>query len=480
MDAWRLIRGGYCMLIISIDSNSKVPMYEQIYEFIKNEIKLGNLPVRTKLPSSRNLALNLQISRSTVDLAYHQLVSEGYIESIPKSGYYVLGIGDLIHLSGSTSNMKETKADIKAKVRYDFSPFTVDISSFPFATWRKLSNQCMNDMNQDLFLLGENQGDLSLRKEIAKYLHESRGVNCDSRRIIIGAGSDYLLQLLAHLLPKHSKIAMENPTYKRAYHILQGLGFPILPIDMEEDGLSLRQLNESDGNIVYVTPSHQYPLGIVMPIKRRMELLQWAGKQDNRYIIEDDHDSEFRYIGKPIPSLQGIDTFNSVIYMGTFSRAIAPAIRVGYMVLPEELYQIYEKEYSYYSSTVSRIDQAIICEFIAGGYFERHVNKMRKRYKNKHDLLLKLLKSFGDRIRITGENAGLHFVVEFLEDMSEEEFIEKVYQGGIKLYGLNRHFITEEKAKYPTILLGYANLSESDIMNGIDLLQKILSTSDQV
>lgn len=462
------------MLIISLDQNSKVPMYEQIYEFIKNEIKTGNLSVHTKLPSSRNLASHLQISRSTVDLAYNQLVSEGYIESVPKSGYYVLNIGDLIHISNNETKPNVVKANASPKMKYDFSPFAVDISSFPFATWRKLSNQCMNDMNQGLFLLGENQGDIALRKAISNYLHESRGVNCDARRIIIGAGSDYLLQLLSQLLPQKSKICMENPTYKRAFHILNGMGFPIIPIGMREEGISLKQIEESDGNIVYVTPSHQYPLGVVMPIKNRMELIRWAAKDQNRFIIEDDHDSEFRYIGKPIPSLQGIDTFDRVIYMGTFSRAIAPAIRVGYMVLPEELYKRYQQEYYYYASTVSRIDQAIICEFILGGYFERHVNKMRKHYKNKHDLLLKALKIFGNRIRITGENAGLHLVVEFLKEVSEEDLISKAFEQRIQLYGLNRHYITQEKSKYPTILLGYANVSEDDIQNGILLLFKSL------
>lgn len=464
------------MLIISLDPNSKVPMYEQIYKFIKDEIKLGNLSVHTKLPSSRNLATHLQISRSTVDLAYNQLLSEGYIESVPKSGYYVSNIGDLIHIPNLERKSSTENTSKKQKMQYDFSPFTVDISSFPFATWRKLSNQCMNDMNQGLFLLGENQGDFSLRKAIANYLHESRGVNCDASRIIIGAGSDYLLQLLSQLLPRESKVCMENPTYKRAYHILNGMGFPIIPIEMQEEGISLSQIKQSDGNIVYVTPSHQYPLGIVMPIKRRMELIRWAANESSRYIIEDDHDSEFRYIGKPIPSLQGIDTYQRVIYMGTFSRAIAPAIRVGYMVLPEELYKKYKEEYYYYASTVSRIDQAIICEFIRGGYFERHVNKMRKHYKNKHDALLKALKVFGNKIRVTGENAGLHLVVEFLEETNEDKLIQKASEVGIQLYGLNRHYITKESSKNPTVLLGYANVSEEDIVNGIQLLYQCLYT----
>ena len=211
-----------------------------------------------------------------------------------------------------------------------------------------------------------------------------------------------------------------------------------------------------------------------MPIKKRMDLLHWAYQTQDRYIIEDDHDSEFRYKGKPIPSLQGIDQNNRVIYLGTFSRAIAPAIRMGYMVLPMELAKHYQSKLSYYASTVSRIDQAIMCRFINGGYFERHLNKMRTKYKSKHDSLIKALKIFGSSITVSGEHAGLHLVVEFKINLTEEELIQKAKESGILLYGLNRHYIKQKSSKYPTILLGFASVPEDKIEQGIQRLYECL------
>jgi len=449
-------------------------MYEQIYNYIKAEIRNGNLPYHYKLPSTRSLAANLQVSRNTVDLSYAQLVSEGYIEAVPKSGYYVAMVSDLTHIKPKPSSVTKPFPISKITYRYDFSPFAIDINTFPYNTWRKLSKNCMNEYNNDLFLLGNNQGDENLRAAIGRYLHESRGVNCSEDQIIIGAGADYLLQLLSQLFQYGkpiSSIAMENPAYRQAYKIFTGFHYRVIPIDLDHNGIRIQPLYESDADVVYVTPSHQYPIGIVMPIKRRMELLQWADKAPGRYIIEDDHDSEFRYKGKPIPSLQGIDSSGRVIYLGTFSRAVAPAIRVGYMVLPKNLLAVYKQYLYHYSSTVSRIDQYIITHFITDGYFERHLNKMRKLYKGKHDQLVQALKIFRDKISIEGENGGLHLVLRFLSNASEQEIIDAAGKKSIKLYGLWEHYITKpELPAAPSILLGYANMTEKNIQDGIHAL----------
>lgn len=462
------------MLTINLDTNSSVPLYEQIYVYIKKEIQNGTMNYQYKLPSTRSLADHLQVSRNTVDMAYSQLLSEGYIESYPKKGYYVCQMTELTQIS-----IEPKPLPLKEEIRnenflYNFSPFSIDINQFPFNTWRKLSKNCMNDNNNNLFLLGDKQGDLDLRVAIQKYLHDSRGVNCSPEEILIGAGADYLLQLLSQIITDQSIIAMENPTYKQAYRIFQGLNITTIGIPLDQSGMNVNNLKTSKANIAYVTPSHQYPLGIVMPIQRRLELLAWANEASNRYIIEDDHDSEFRYKGKPIPALQGIDSNHKVIYIGTFSRAIAPAIRIGYMVLPPQLLKVYKERYSYYTSTVSRVDQAIVASFIEGGYFERHLNRMRKVYKNKHDILINTLKIFGDKIQIHGENAGLHLIVEFLEESNESDLIKRAEQHQIKLYGLSKHFIGESTMEHPHILLGYANLSEDEIEQGIHLLYQVL------
>lgn len=461
------------MLTINLDSKSSAPLYEQIYSFLKEEIRSGGLPFQSKLPSTRNLALHLNVSRNTVDVAYAQLLSEGYIESISKKGYYVCQIEELAVPAVVAPISAVQSPKMVANYAYDFSPFAVDLDHFPYHTWKQLSKNSLSN-NNDLFLSGQNQGDEPFRSAIEQYLHQSRSVNCSKEQIIVGAGVDYLLQLLVSLLGRNRMIAMENPTYKRAHQIFTGLDCKTLPISLDEKGMNVNELEGSHADIAYVTPSHQYPLGIVMPIKRRMELLNWASEQENRYIIEDDHDSEFRYKGKPIPSLQGIDTNGKVIYIGTFSRAIAPAIRVGYMVLPYSLLEIYRNEFHYYSSTVSRIDQAILTNFIGQGYFERHLNRMRKIYKLKHDTLMEALKLFEDNIKISGENAGMHLVIQLKTSMTEEEILEKAEKKGIKLYGLSQHFIEMPKKYNPTILLGYANLSEEQIKNGINLLYNAL------
>lgn len=464
------------MFTVHLNVKSTIPLYEQLYRYIKNEIQEGILSFGDKLPSSRKLASHLQISRNTVDMAYGQLLSEGYIESIEKKGYYVCEITTLLQIPAPEKAYQHEKATTQPSISYDFSPFFIDLHHFPFNTWRKLSNQCLQE-NQHIFLQGEGQGDEQLRSAITTYLHESRSVTCTKEQILIGAGADYLLQLLVQLLPTNSTFAMENPSYTQAYRIFNGLQRNVIPIDLDSSGIHIEKLTTSLANIVYVTPSHQYPLGIVMPIKRRLELLNWANASDNHYIIEDDHDSEFRYKGKPIPALQGLDNNGKVIYVGTFSRSVAPGIRVAYMVLPPQLLECYQANYHYYSSTVSRIDQHILANFLQGGYFERHLNKMRKIYKNKHDLLIQSLKIFGDSIEIFGENAGLHLVVPIKVGLTEEEILSAAKLHGIKLYGLKEYYVNQLPSHYiPTLLIGYANLSEETIVDGIKKLYTILKS----
>jgi len=466
------------MLTIHLDTNNKTPLYEQIYQYIRSEICNGSYPCNKKLPSTRKLAAHLQISRNTVDLAYSQLLSEGYIESQPKRGYYVCPSTDLIHVSKISTRQKAKPIVLKKQYDYDFSPFAIDISSFPFATWRRLSRECMSFDNNELFLLGDRQGDLTFRESIARYLHESRSLNISPDQIIIGAGADYLLQLLSQILPAKTTIAMENPTYLRAYQIFKDHEMNIAPIPLTSNGIDLDLLAQSGANICYVTPSHQYPVGIVMPYKQRLKLLRWVNQDDCRYVIEDDHDSEFRYRGKPIPALAGMDHQEKVIYLGTFSRAIAPAIRIGYMVLPEKLLNQYHSRFSYYASTVSRVDQAILTSFISGGYFERHLNRMRKIYKSKHDTLLASLKQFGSKVTVHTEYAGLHLLVDFHFEKTEQEIFQLAESQGIRLYPLSEHYIEPARCTSPPkFLIGFGNLKESEIQEGIHKLYNILTES---
>ena len=462
-------------MTIRLRTDSDKCLYQQIYEHIRQEIREGKLLAGERLPSTRSLAEYLQVARSTVDYAYDQLLSEGYIEAKPYKGYFVCRLEGIFTMEQREMTEPEVvrpdSQEDGTQVQVDFSPYGIDMTGFPFGVWKRITKNILNDSNSELFAQGEPQGDYDLRMTISRYLHSSRGVNCRPEQIIVGAGNDYLLLLLEKILGRHVGIAMENPTYKRAYRIFQSFAYRIYTVDMDDKGMRADRLSELPVRAAYVMPSHQYPTGAVMTIGRRAELLRWAEKEPDRYLIEDDYDSEFRYRGKPIPSLQSSDKRGKVIYIGTFSKAIAPAIRVSYMVLPESLLEVYRRDCSFYSCTVSRIDQRILNEFIRDGYFERHLNKMRMHYRAKHDLLLAELEPFKKAFTISGEDAGLHLLLTAKGAVTEAQLLSAATEAGVKVYGMSENMV-ETDAPKATILLGFGSVSETDMKEGLHRLQK--------
>ena len=462
-------------LTINLQPKSGVPLYEQIYCHIKKEIQEGRIASGEKLPSTRSLCRYLEVSRSTVELAYEQLLSEGYVEAKPCRGYFAAEIEGMYRLGQEEKTETGELKKPKEVYSYDFTPNGVDLKSFPYNTWRRLSRECLSNDRAELFRLGNPQGEYGLRNAICSYLHQARGVKCRPDQLIVGAGSDYLLMLLIMIIGNRHKVALENPTYRQAYRLFENLSCEVCTVDMDKKGMMVDQLTSSGADIAFVMPSHQYPLGIVMPIRRRMELLNWAYEKENRYIIEDDYDSEFRYKGKPIPALQGYDSIGKVIYKGTFSKSIAPAIRLGYMVLPDPLLEEYRRKCFYLSSTVSRVDQLILRKFIEEGFFERHLNKTRALYKGRHDMLLSCLKEMDAEFSVSGENAGVHLLLHFNEGISEKELIRQAEEEGVKVYGLSEYFVEEDrrkKEKGAVILLGYANMGEDKIREAVHRLEK--------
>lgn len=462
-------------MTIRLRTDSDKCLYQQIYEHIRQEIREGKLLAGERLPSTRSLAEYLQVARSTVDYAYDQLLSEGYIEAKPYKGYFVCRLEGIFTMEQREMTEPEVvrpdSQEDGTQVQVDFSPYGIDMTGFPFGVWKRITKNILNDSNSELFAQGEPQGDYDLRMTISRYLHSSRGVNCRPEQIIVGAGNDYLLLLLEKILGRHVGIAMENPTYKRAYRIFQSFAYRIYTVDMDDKGMRADRLSGLPVRAAYVMPSHQYPTGAVMTIGRRAELLRWAEKEPDRYLIEDDYDSEFRYRGKPIPSLQSSDKRGKVIYIGTFSKAIAPAIRVSYMVLPESLLEVYRKDCSFYSCTVSRIDQRILNEFIRDGYFERHLNKMRMHYRAKHDLLLAELEPFKKAFTISGEDAGLHLLLTAKGAVTEAQLLSAATEAGVKVYGMSENMV-ETDAPKATILLGFGSVSEPEMKEGLHRLQK--------
>ena len=460
--------------MIPLDGRSPQPLYEQIYQYIKDEIRSGKRRAGERLPSTRMLANHLKISRCTTQMAYEQLLSEGYIESVPCKGYFIAGIEELVDLDqepapGAVFSREEEKEDCQV----DFSLRGLDLERFPFNTWRKITKNTLVDDNKEMFAAGDPQGEYGLREAVGNYLHSARGVHVRPEQIVIGAGSEYLWLLLAQILGRNRCIAMENTTYRQAFRVFSGVGMRVEPIAMDANGISAQELEKSGADIAYVMPAHQFPTGIVMPVKRRQELLAWAGAGQERYLIEDDYDSEFRYKGKPIPSLQGMDPAGKVIYIGTFSKSIAPAIRVGYLVLPEKLLAVYREKAGFYASTVSRIDQNILYQFMVQGHYERHLNRMRAIYKAKHDALLEGLKSLESQFEIRGENAGLHVVLTHKGGRAEEELVEQAKRMGVRVYGISRSLIRPEPGRFTsTVLLGYGRLSPDEIRKGTKLLEQ--------
>ncbi len=466
---------------LNIDTSGSEYIYMQIYRYIKGEIESGSLPCDAKLPSTRHLAEHLGVSRNTIDMAYGQLMDEGYIEALPKKGYYVSDIKNLMPaFADKASKGKQIALSgsrrTGSKFLYEFSPYGTDLESFPFATWRKLARDIYyDDRNFELFQAGHRQGDEDFRRAIAEYLHQSRGVRCRAEQIIVGAGTEYLLMLLTRLLGGGRIYAIEDPSYRRSYEILRQMDCRICPVPLDSQGMRVDTLRASHANIAYVTPSHHFPLGVVMPIKRRMELLNWAFESDSRYIIEDDYDSEFRYKGKPIPSLQGINQNEKVIYLGTFSKAIAPSIRVSYMVLPKPLLDIYRRNRAFDANTVARTEQRLLTDFMMQGSFERHLNKMRNIYKTKRDYLLQAFAPYRDRVQISGENSGLHLLLSFADGRSAADVIRQAAAARIHLWGLSRYYIDPRHMTLKhTIILGYGALSMQQLQTQTELLIKTL------
>ncbi len=464
-------------LLIPIDGKSKKPLYEQIYSYICGEIQDGGLRTGERLPSTRTLAQHLKVSRSTTQMAYDQLLAEGYIESRPYKGYFVAGLEELVKVErrpdGEMRLSDSGKKEQRAAGWIDFSPRGIDLESFPYNTWRKLSKNTLVDDNREFFHSGDHQGEPGLREAIRRYLHSARGVNCAAEQIIVGAGSEYLLMLLSLVLGAGNRVAMENPTYKQAYRVLCSLGYEVCPVEMDAWGMDPGFLESCRADVAYVMPSHQYPTGIVMPVRRRQELLKWAAGPGpgERYLIEDDYDSEFRYKGKPIPALQGMDPNGRVIYLGTFSKAVAPAIRVSYMVLPYRLLERYREHAGFYASTVSRIDQNILYQFLAQGHFERHLNRMRTVYKGKHDALLAAVRPLEENFIIQGEYAGLHILLTDQAGRSERQLIDLAAAAGVGVYGISGYYIRQKSSVIPsTVIIGYASLSEEDIVRGVERL----------
>ncbi len=464
------------MLSFAFSPAGHAPLYQQLYHYIRDEIQSGRLAAGEKLPSKRQLARELQLSVVTVEGAYGQLVAEGYLESRDRRGYFVLpvrwepsapaaqGAPEIPHL-----------AEERVSCRYDFATSGSDAESFPFATWARLSREVLSSRDQALLSAAHPQGVPELREAIVRHLYQFRGIRVSPEQVIVGAGSEFLSTLLVQLLGPQGGYALEDPGYHKIARIFAASGAEVFPIPLDGRGLRADRLRESGARIAHITPSHHFPLGTVMPVSRRRELLEWAGERPDRYLIEDDYDSEFRFTGRPIPALQGLDRRGKVIYLNTFAKSLAPSLRIGYMVLPPELLERYRRELLFYSSTVPSFEQYTLALFMERGHMERHIARTRNRYQQRLDAMRSALAQTGlDRFCFfSGGESGLHLLMTVRSPLSQEELTRRAAGAGVKLYPLDAYYLCEPRPGAAAFVMGYGKLTASDLQDAFSTLAAV-------
>ncbi|MDO4466672.1 MAG: PLP-dependent aminotransferase family protein [Bacillota bacterium] len=454
------------------------PIYEHIYKCIKDDILSGKLKPGEKLPSKRTLARNNSVSTITIQNAYDQLISEGYVYTEPKKGYYVAQIHEMTILN-----------PVSGKVSYDIDlpqapDFEIDFSrndyspdNFPFSVWTRLSREIMASKKSELMRVSPISGVIDLREAIAEHLHSFRGMMIDPNQIIVGAGTEYLYSLLTDLLGNDKRYVIESPGYKRLAKIYGQRGIHCHYAGMDSLGIKVEELLRNEADIAHICPNHHFPTGITMPASRRYEILAWANEKPGRYIIEDDYDSEFRTEGKPIPTLFSIDACEKVIYVNTFSKSIAPTIRISYMVLPVHLVKLFYDKLSFYSCTVSNFEQYTLAAFIKKGYFEKHINRMRLYYMRKRKQVIETIKSSAlyQYCDIIENDSGLHFLLYLHTDYSDYEIEKRLAKKKIRIKNVSNYDLIGGDAKEHYFILNYSNIEMEDIEKALAILVDILT-----
>ena len=447
-------------------------LYLDLYEKLKKQIIEGQYQSNDRFPSKRQLSEHLSLSNTTIEHAYQLLLDEGFIYSKPRSGYYVSDIESLPvrpnpyvtianeQIDGIDLNVEHNVYD------YSFNLSEIDTEHFPSHLFRKYAKEVFEDHNLDFLQRGNKQGEFELRQQIAHYLFTSRGVTAHPQQIVIGSSTEQLLNMLTDIL-EFSSFIIEKPSYPPIKQVLDKKKFKYLQVPVEKSGIQTKPIFSSNYNVLYITPSHQFPTGHVMNLKKRTQLINWAQHQTNRYIIEDDYDSEFRYFGKPIPALQSLDSQDKIIYISTFSKSIYPSCRIAYIVLPPKILDLYN-QYEYSEANTAPVHiQRIIAQFMSSGSFERHLNKMRKIYKEKLTFILNALSPYEEQLKVDGALTGMHFTLTVLNGLSMEECIDRAKHHSLKL--TSYQFDDDVKIK-PKFIIGFGGIPKEQLKSHTDAL----------
>ncbi|MEM6251831.1 MAG: PLP-dependent aminotransferase family protein [Cyanobacteria bacterium P01_D01_bin.156] len=478
-------------LALVIDTALPQPLHQQVYSQLRQAILSGRLQPGQRIPASRALAKSLGLSRTTVTQGYDQLIDEGYLQTRPGAGTYVCELPERlleIQTVEQTSLVsREITLSAYGQRVHDASPRpvqqTFDISFrygqpaldlFPTELWGKLLSKHCRSVSGWLGYAKDAYGYPPLRQAVAQYLCRARAVQCTPEQVMITNGSQQALSLITRLLVNpDDSIAMEEPGYRGAAQIFKMSGAKLLSIPVDRDGLLMDKLIHHDviPRLVYVTPSHQFPTGALLSLPRRLMLLQWAW-QNNALIIEDDYDSEYRYGGRPVPSLQGLDSHASVLYVGTFSKVMFPSIRLGYLVLPQSLVEVFGKAKWLADRQPPILTQYALAEFISAGHLERHLRKMRLCYEKRRQVLVQALyKHFGASVDIFGDSAGLHIMAKLPLALSDAEAVTRAASVGVEI--CSAQFQYEVPCNRGEYVFGYTNVSEEHIERGVALIAKV-------
>lgn len=464
-----------------LNSRARTPLYRQLYQQVRDQVLSGELPAHSRLPSIRDLAVELETSRNTVEGAFQELCAEGYLYSKSRSGYFVSRIDqELTSKAQVVSPQQDLHPRLAERYRYDFHPGRLDPDIFPTSPWRKCLIECLRSDSGAFSQYSEPQGEWGLRCNLQYYLERSRGVRCSPDQIVVCSGLQQGLDVVAQLIrERHSSVAVENPGYHLPRELFRNQGFTVAPIDIGPGGLNLNGLKASGCTVAYITPSHQMPLGDVMPVTSRLELVSWA-KQGEVLIIEDDYDSELRYVGKPISSLQGLYPQGSIIYQGTFSKVFSPALRLSYMVLPRTMLHDYYRLFRNYLCPVPLLIQRAMILFMERGHWDQHLRRCRTFYRKKHGAMLKAIEqSFGTSVRVIGQGAGLHVVLELTDALSDEAgLIDRAKKNGCRLMPFS-DFYASGSAETNKLLLGFGGMSMQDIPQGVQTLATLIGLVQQ-
>jgi len=473
-------------MLLNLDKSNSTPLYIQIYQELKEKILSGELLVNEKLPSKRRMAEDNNISQNTVMNSYAQLLTEGFIISEERRGYFIANIKyqyKFNHLKNEDDEAKiereNTQKNEYRQVKYDLTQSTPDKNLFPFSVFSKLLRSLFQNSGEKLLAEGSGQGIESLRQSIQHYLSNSRGVPCSKEQIIVGPSSEFLLSILIQLIEEDIVFGIEDPGYQGFSPLMNRLNIPVESIPVDKEGVQIEKLVKSRINLLSVTSNHQFPTGSVMPLRRRQELLSWASEKKNTYIIENDYDSEFKYSGIPVPSLKYLDENNKVVHLGSFTRVLSPSIRMSYLVLPKKLLEIYHKKFAFHSSSISSVMQWGINDFIEKGHFETHLNRSKTFYKNKRDQVISKIHQMDSRAEIYGNRAGLHLLIKPSFSFDGYSFKKKAKAKGIKVNLLSDYSKQKNKDFENTLFFSFSSIEKEEISEVVEQIFSLLKGSSQ-